>query len=352
MASQGNEERYKFKLVPSIGEEPEGAPSTFSASLNVDSREFLDQHNDQAASQGPGSSENLESQDQNQSTKNVEKGNDVLRLPFPRKLWMIAENDKFKSVRWNDSGDTVIIEVDLFEREILHRRGMERFFETDSLKTFIQQLNLYGFSKICQTDSSDHSPGKKRMMIYCNSNFKRDNVLLLENIQRKVSFKNNAPPETSASTPKGKKQDTTKPSQGIQNSMNETIQNSQKKPPNVQGPSGSLDFMFSRTWSLSGVAGPPIKNCPPHQPNVPNREGTSQHAKPAPTATAEPTGAGAPPMGHTVYPDGASVMLLYNTCYSILLAALSVMSTNEPCDEQQESPSESLCEQFKDKPAP
>lgn len=178
--------------------------------------------------------------------------------------------------------------------------------------------------------------------IYRNSNFKRDNVLLLENIQRKGSFKNNALRETSASTPKRKKQDTTKPSQGVQNSMNETIQNSQKKPPNVQEPSGSLDFMFSRTWSLSGVAGPPIKNCPPHQPNVPNREDTSQRAKPAPTATAEPTGAGAPPMGHTVYLDGASVMLLYNTCYLILLAALSVMSINETCDEQQESPSESL----------
>ncbi|XP_037676866.1 heat shock transcription factor, X-linked member 3 [Choloepus didactylus] len=217
----------------------------------MDSREFLNQHSDQAVSPGPGPPDNLQPQDQNQSTENEEEGNDVLGLAFPRKLWMLVENDTFKSVYWNNSGDTVIIEAELSEAEILHRTGTERFFETDSLKSFFRQLNLYGFSKIRQTDFPDHFPGNKRMMIYRNSNFKRDNPLLLQNIQRK--------------------------------------------------------------------------------------------------------GAGAPPMGLPVYPDGATIMFLYNTCYSILLAAISVMSPNEPFDGQQEGPSDyhcALCEQFKDNPAP
>jgi hypothetical protein len=49
---------------------------------------------------------------------------------------------------WNDDGNTVIIDVDLFQREILSQRGAERIFETDSLKMFICQLNLHRFSKM------------------------------------------------------------------------------------------------------------------------------------------------------------------------------------------------------------
>lgn len=91
--------------------------------------------------------------------------NNLLRLSFPRKLWMVAEDDALTSVRWNDEGDTVIIEEDLFQREILHQRGPGRIFETDSLKSFIRQLNLYGFSKIRPNDPLVHSPGNKRMMV-------------------------------------------------------------------------------------------------------------------------------------------------------------------------------------------
>lgn len=54
------------------------------------------------------------------------------------------------------------IEVDLFRMEVLQRRGMDQIFETDSIKSFISELNLYGFSKICP---SCHSAGKKMMMV-------------------------------------------------------------------------------------------------------------------------------------------------------------------------------------------
>ena len=74
---------------------------------------------------------------------------------------MIMENAAFTSVHWNDEGDMVVIEADLFQMEVLQRRGTDQIFETDSIKSFIRELNLYGFRKICP---SSHSAGKKLMV--------------------------------------------------------------------------------------------------------------------------------------------------------------------------------------------
>ncbi|XP_077001636.1 heat shock transcription factor, X-linked member 3-like [Tamandua tetradactyla] len=359
MATQDTKEKNKVKLPPSIdGKQERGSPCKSLVDLNMDFREFLEGHSDQSVNPGPAFPDNPQPQDQNQNKENEEEGNDVLGLAFPRKLWMIVENDAFKSVHWNDRGDTVIIDADLFQTEILQRRGAERFFETDSWKTFIQELNLYGFSKIHQTNSSDHSPENKRIMIYCNSNFKRDNPLLLQNIQRKFNFPQTiVQPKIYTPSPKRPKLAATRHSPRFQkdNSMQETNQTSHNTSPNVQGPRGSSAFMASNVWSLSSVIGRSMENCPLTQSNVPSEEGTSQQTIPASLATAGPAGAGALPMGPTDYPDSASIMHLFNMCYSILMGALSVMSPNEPFDEQQESPSDYhcvLCEQFKDQPPP
>ncbi|XP_004468282.1 heat shock transcription factor, X-linked member 3-like [Dasypus novemcinctus] len=358
MTTQGNKERDKVRLPPSAdGEQEREAPSTSSSGLNVESREFPDQHSDQAESQGPGSPDNPQPQDQNQSSASVEENNDILGLTFPRKLWMLVENDAFRSVYWSENGDSVIIDADLFQTEILQRSGAERIFETDSSKSFIRQLNLYGFSKIRQTDSSAHSQENKRMMIYRNSNFKRDNPLLLQNIQRKGNFKNTAEPVISSPAPKRKKQAAaTRHSPRIHknNPTEEADQNSQDDPPNVQGPSSTPAVMFSSVWAVSSVVGPPVESSTPTQPNVPGGEGTSQNVTPAPQVPAETVGAVAPPPGPMVYPDSVSLISLFNTCYSILLAALSVMSPNEPLEEQQQETTPeyccAFCEHFKDPP--
>ncbi|KAM5195893.1 heat shock transcription factor, X-linked member 3-like [Hipposideros larvatus] len=116
----------------------------------------------------------------NQGAVNVEGNRAILGFSFPRKLRMIVEDDTFTSVRWNEDGDMVIIEKYLFQGEILSRKGAERIFETDSLKTFIRLMNLYGFSKIRPNDPSDYSPGNKRVMMYHNCNFQRDKPLLIK----------------------------------------------------------------------------------------------------------------------------------------------------------------------------
>ena len=60
---------------------------------------------------------------------------------------MIVEDAAFTCVHWN-KGDTVVIKADLFQTEVLQGRGMDRIFETDSIQSFICELNLYEFSKI------------------------------------------------------------------------------------------------------------------------------------------------------------------------------------------------------------
>ena len=90
------------------------------------------------------------------------KEEDILGLSFPRKLWRIVEDAAFTSVHWNNKGDTVVIKADLFQTEVLQGRGVGRIFETDSIQSFICELELYEFSKIHPLGSSE---GKKRMMV-------------------------------------------------------------------------------------------------------------------------------------------------------------------------------------------
>ena len=73
--------------------------------------------------------------------------NASLSLTFPQKLWAILESDQFESIWWDESGTCIVINEELFKKEVLERKGPFRVFETNSMKSLIQQLNLYGFSK-------------------------------------------------------------------------------------------------------------------------------------------------------------------------------------------------------------
>lgn len=85
------------------------------------------------------------------SDDNSVEDNDFLSLTFPKKLWKIVESDQFKSLWWDDDGNCVVIDEELFKKEVLERKGPLRIFETDCMKSFIRQLNLYGFSKMRQS---------------------------------------------------------------------------------------------------------------------------------------------------------------------------------------------------------
>nr|XP_023961790.1 heat shock transcription factor, Y-linked [Chrysemys picta bellii] len=128
----------------------------------------------------------------------VETGeiNVLLSLSFPKKLWKIVESDEFKSIGWNDHGDCVIIDEICFQREILDRRGILRIFDTDSMKSFIRQLNLYGFSKIRKNITLPHFQAEKnrtraRILLYHNPYFRRGCPFLIQRMKRRVGIKSN-----------------------------------------------------------------------------------------------------------------------------------------------------------------
>lgn len=75
---------------------------------------------------------------------------DLLSLTFPRKLWTLVGSDQFKSIWWDESGTCIIIDEELFKKEVLERKAPFRIFETGSMKSLARQLNLYGFSKLRQ----------------------------------------------------------------------------------------------------------------------------------------------------------------------------------------------------------
>uniref|UniRef100_A0A674KJK4 Heat shock transcription factor, Y-linked-like n=1 Tax=Terrapene triunguis TaxID=2587831 RepID=A0A674KJK4_9SAUR len=125
--------------------------------------------------------------------------NDFLSLTFPKKLWKIVESDQFKSLWWDDDGNCVVIDEELFKKEVLERRGPLRIFETDCMKSFIRQLNLYGFSKMRQ----DFQRSSMRLVLlnhlsfYHNPNFKRGSPHLLPRCKRRVGIKSTPPGRSS-----------------------------------------------------------------------------------------------------------------------------------------------------------
>ncbi|XP_063169628.1 heat shock transcription factor, Y-linked-like [Candoia aspera] len=130
--------------------------------------------------------------------------NDFLSLTFPKKLWKIVESDQFKSLWWDDDGNCVVIDEELFKKEVLERKGPLRIFETDCMKSFIRQLNLYGFSKMRQNFQRSASLVEflaeekaayafSKLQFYHNPNFKRGCPHLLARCKRRVGIKSTPP---------------------------------------------------------------------------------------------------------------------------------------------------------------
>lgn len=115
---------------------------------------------------------------------------------FPAKLWYLVNSPNTRSIRWDPSGQTVIIDQPLFEAEILspvpktHSASLE-FFKTTNFTSLVRQLNLYGFRKVpvyadslekyfeLASDFTQHH--------FQNPNFKQGHPELLANLIRLTS---------------------------------------------------------------------------------------------------------------------------------------------------------------------
>ncbi|NXC48412.1 HSFY1 protein, partial [Penelope pileata] len=117
-------------------------------------------------------------------------------LSFPKKLWLLAESDEFKTIWWDDGGRCIVIDEELFKVEVLGREGPRKVFQTESMKTFLRQLNQYGFTKLQgHLERSSSLPefsaeeeafaANRKLLVYFNLLFKRDYPQLLHHCKRR-----------------------------------------------------------------------------------------------------------------------------------------------------------------------
>ncbi|NXX58998.1 HSFY1 protein, partial [Scopus umbretta] len=120
-------------------------------------------------------------------------------LPFPQKLWKMVESEQFCSSWWSEGGKCLAINEELFEEEVLGRGGPLCVSATQSMKSFLQQLNLYGFTKMQQDFQRSASLPEflaeaaaasacsqvRQILYYYNPSFNREHPHLLEKCKRR-----------------------------------------------------------------------------------------------------------------------------------------------------------------------
>ncbi|EFA03527.1 heat shock factor protein [Tribolium castaneum] len=95
--------------------------------------------------------------------------------PFVLKLWkMISHQEAANVIVWSDSGDSFIIK----NQALLITKLLPLYFKHNNMGSFIRQLNMYDFHKICVERSNE--------MEYKHQYFQRDKPDLLKNIKRKT----------------------------------------------------------------------------------------------------------------------------------------------------------------------
>ncbi|KAM3600896.1 uncharacterized protein V6R79_004321 [Siganus canaliculatus] len=109
---------------------------------------------------------------------------------FPAKLWRLVNNPLANSIEWDSSGDSIIIDRRLFEKQILSVSTIPwdnpDSFKTTNFTSFVRQLNLYGFRKEhagvkdgrCSGDSNGN------YQLFYNPNFKRGHPELVASLKR------------------------------------------------------------------------------------------------------------------------------------------------------------------------
>ncbi|NWR01778.1 HSFY1 protein, partial [Paradoxornis webbianus] len=116
-------------------------------------------------------------------------------LRFPQKLWKMLESDQFRSIWWSEGGKCVAINKDLFEMEVLSREG-QQVFHTQKIKSFMRQLNAYGFTKMQRNFQRSASlpeflseeaaaSAHSQILYYYNPSFNREHPMLLATCKRR-----------------------------------------------------------------------------------------------------------------------------------------------------------------------
>lgn len=136
----------------------------------------------------------------NSSEESSSKGDASTRLSFLKKLWDVVESHRFESLCWGDNGKCVVIHEELFEEEVLARRGRLRIFESESVKSFTHELCLNGctrklwdFPKSGSRNDLLADETAMEFHFYYNPNFRRHFPHMLMKYKRSFGPKNQTP---------------------------------------------------------------------------------------------------------------------------------------------------------------
>ncbi|ROL53819.1 Heat shock factor protein 5 [Anabarilius grahami] len=101
---------------------------------------------------------------------------------FPAKLWCLTNDPENNSVFWSPSGDSLIVDQQRFEDELLSPVKQDaKLFKTTNFTSFIRQLNLYGFRKLFEGPSKDRH---RNLHQFHNPYFKQGRPELLVHLKR------------------------------------------------------------------------------------------------------------------------------------------------------------------------
>ncbi|NXJ08518.1 HSFY1 protein, partial [Odontophorus gujanensis] len=209
-------------------------------------------------------------------------------LSFPQKLWVLAESGDVKSVWWGLGGNCLVIEEELFLVEVLAKEGSVRVFGCTSMKSFVRQLNNYGFTKVPRNverfpslheflPEEEVLASKRKLLLYSSPYFRRDFPYLLQHCKRRAARKRRAV-------------DATAPAPGLQEAQNESAQRSSPGAHPMQdavaGPERSLQAAEPAGTQAVALVGPlPAKRPKEDSPRA--QKGTP-HTLPGPAAAPVP----------------------------------------------------------------
>ncbi|NXP52110.1 HSFY1 protein, partial [Heliornis fulica] len=114
-------------------------------------------------------------------------------LRFPHKLRAMLDSGRFRSLWWSHQGKCVAINEGLFKEEVLGRAGPRQGF---NMKSFICQLNRYGFTRVHPDEprsaslpeflaEEEAASAHSQVLYYYNPSFSRDRHHLLNNCKRR-----------------------------------------------------------------------------------------------------------------------------------------------------------------------
>ncbi|XP_065606977.1 heat shock transcription factor, Y-linked-like [Cyrtonyx montezumae] len=202
-------------------------------------------------------------------------------LTFPQKLWVLAESENVESIWWGHGGKCLVIDEQLFVAEVLAKESPIRAFRCTAMKSFIHQLNDYGFTRVPQNmERSPHLPeflaeekaiaAHRKLFRYSCPLFRRDNPCMLQSCKRRPSKKRRAAAALGPDLQDAPHENPQRSSQGAQPvheaaaGPDESLQGAEQQDAQAAAPVGPPPAKLCKTDTPGAPAGTATAPASPH----------------------------------------------------------------------------------------